>query len=56
MFSNDICPGGEMAETVMCPICDYCDPWILKDACVMSKASIQQLIVIFILFLTLQIR
>ena len=37
MFSNDICPGGIMADTVMCPRCDGCKPWILQEACNMSK-------------------
>ncbi|XP_023335666.1 anoctamin-5 [Eurytemora carolleeae] len=38
-ISNDICPGGIMADTVMCPRCDGCKPWILQEACNMSKAK-----------------
>ncbi|XP_023339966.1 anoctamin-1 isoform X4 [Eurytemora carolleeae] len=38
--SDDICPGGGMANTTMCPICDnFCEPWKLQDACHLSKAK-----------------
>jgi len=38
--SDDICPGGSMANTTMCPICDnFCEPWKLQDTCLLSKAK-----------------
>jgi len=38
--SDDICPGGSMSNTTMCPICDnFCKPWQLGDTCLLSKAK-----------------
>jgi len=38
--SDDICPGGSMANTSMCPICDnFCETWELQDTCLLSKAK-----------------
>ena len=39
-LSDDICPGGSMSNTTMCPICDnFCKPWQLGDTCLLSKVS-----------------
>ena len=34
--SKDVCVG-EMKDTIMCPVCDPCDFWTLKDSCDMTQ-------------------
>ena len=35
---REICEG-VVGNATMCPICDDCEPWHLKDACTMTKVS-----------------
>ncbi len=36
-FSDEICSGGAMSNTTMCPICDGCNSWRLNETCAVSK-------------------
>ena len=51
---REICEG-VVGNATMCPICDDCEPWHLKDACTMTKVSFIQkfflCICVFVYFL-----
>ena len=33
ILGSDVCEGGAMANTTMCPSCDTCTPWFLENTC-----------------------
>ncbi len=37
LCSDEICSGGAMSNTTMCPICDGCNSWRLNETCAVSK-------------------
>ena len=39
-FRFDMCPGGNVSNTIMCPDCmKYCPYWKLQDSCTLSKVA-----------------